>query len=47
MTINDDDQVLSAGSTLVDSERVRQMAADLGIIFDVIEFLDLRPQAPA
>ena len=35
----------SMGNTLVDPERVLQMAADIGIVFDVIDSLDLRPRA--
>src|SRR5262249_58847083 len=40
-------ELASLGHTLVDPDRVRQMAEDLGIVFDVIECLDLRAKPPA
>ena len=40
-------ELASLGHTLVDPDRVRQMAVDLGIVFDAIECLDLRAKAPA
>ena len=36
-------ELSSMGDTLVDPERVRLMAGDIGIVFDVIDCLDLRP----
>src|SRR5262249_3293288 len=38
-------ELASLGSTLVDPERVTRMAGEIGIVFDVIDSLDLRPQA--
>jgi uncharacterized protein DUF3137 len=40
-------ELASLGHTLVDPDRVRKMAEDLGIVFAVIECLDLRAHAPA
>jgi hypothetical protein len=47
LAIKSDDrfELSSMGNTLVDPERVREMAADIGIVFDVIDCLDLRPRA--
>ena len=49
LAIKGDDrfELSSMGSTLVDPERVRRMAGDIGIVFDVIDSLDLRPRAQA
>ena len=46
LAIKSDDrfELSSMGSTLVDPERVRRMAEEIGIVFDVIECLDLRPR---
>ena len=49
LAIKGDDrfELSSMGDTLVDPERVRRMAGDIGIVFDVIDSLDLRPRAQA
>jgi hypothetical protein len=46
LAIKSDDrfELSSMGDTLVDPERVRRMAGDIGIVFDVIDCLDLRPR---
>jgi hypothetical protein len=47
LAIKSDDrfELSSMGNTLVDPERVRRMAGEIGIVFDVIDCLDLRPRA--
>ena len=47
LAIKGDDrfELSSLGNTLVDPERVRRMAGEIGIVFDVIDGLDLRPRA--
>lgn len=47
LAIKGDDrfELSSLGNTLLDPERVRRMAGEIGIVFDVVDCLDLRPRA--